>query len=198
MWVLKQCYKCKEIKELQEFVRHKDKSFGRDATCIMCNRKRVREWVEVNKEKARETKKKWSEVNKEKTNERSKKYYKTKVSKDPFMKFKWYVRTHIRRSFKRVNSTKSKNDTSVDILGMSIEQFHTHIEKQFTKGMTLANYGEWHLDHIVPISYANNEEEVLKLCHYSNYQPLWASDNVTKWANFHPVTNLHFKETFES
>ena len=46
--------------------------------------------------------------------------------------------------------------------------------------MTWDNQGEWHLDHIYPISKATTEEEVIALCHYKNYQPLWAADNLAK------------------
>jgi hypothetical protein len=46
--------------------------------------------------------------------------------------------------------------------------------------MSWENQGEWHLDHIMPISLAKTEEEVIKLNHYTNFQPLWAEDNVRK------------------
>lgn len=46
--------------------------------------------------------------------------------------------------------------------------------------MSLDNYGDWHLDHILPISLAENEEDVIKLNHYTNFQPLWAIDNFKK------------------
>ena len=46
--------------------------------------------------------------------------------------------------------------------------------------MTWSNYGEWHLDHKVPISWAKSEEEVYKLSHYTNFQPLWMNDNLSK------------------
>ena len=46
--------------------------------------------------------------------------------------------------------------------------------------MNWDNAGKWHLDHIIPISSAKNEEDIIKLNHYTNFQPLWAIDNLTK------------------
>ena len=46
--------------------------------------------------------------------------------------------------------------------------------------MNWDNRSEWHIDHIVPLSSANTEEELIRLCHYTNLQPLWAEDNLKK------------------
>jgi hypothetical protein len=58
------------------------------------------------------------------------------------------------------------------------------MEKQFKNEMTWENYGfyGWHIDHIIPLSSAKNEEELYKLCHYTNLQPLWAKENLSKGA----------------
>ena len=78
------------------------------------------------------------------------------------------------------NQGYTKRSKTFDILGVDFDTFKKHIERQFTKGMTWNNHGEWHYDHIIPISSAKTEEEVIKLNHYTNFQPLWAEDNLRK------------------
>jgi hypothetical protein len=46
--------------------------------------------------------------------------------------------------------------------------------------MSWENRSEWHIDHIVPLSSAKSEAEIIFLNHYSNLQPLWAKDNIQK------------------
>ena len=55
-----------------------------------------------------------------------------------------------------------------------------YLENLFTENMNWSNYGEWHIDHIMPLSPANTEEEIYNLCHYTNLQPLWGEDNLKK------------------
>lgn len=75
-----------------------------------------------------------------------------------------------------------KNSKTFEIIGCSPELLKEHLEKQFTKNMVWENYGYygWHIDHIIPLSSATNEEELYKLCHFTNLQPLWAEDNLKK------------------
>ena len=75
-----------------------------------------------------------------------------------------------------------KNSKTQEMLGCSFADLKLHLEKQFRDGMTWENnkFFGWHLDHIVPISSAKTEQDVIKLCHYTNLQPLWWHENLSK------------------
>jgi len=73
-----------------------------------------------------------------------------------------------------------KTGRTEEILGCSFEELKIHLENQFTEGMSWDNFGKWHIDHVIPLSSACNEDEMLKLCKYENTQPLWAADNQKK------------------
>lgn len=72
--------------------------------------------------------------------------------------------------------------SAVRDLGCTIEFFKTYIASMFLAGMNWDNYGKWHLDHIVPLSSfdLSDKEHFLKAVHHTNYQPLWAVDNLKK------------------
>jgi hypothetical protein len=76
----------------------------------------------------------------------------------------------------------SKKSKTFETLGCSYEDFKQHLERQFTKGMTWDNHGQWHIDHVVPLSKFDltDRSQFLKACHYTNLQPLWAIDNIRK------------------
>lgn len=97
---------------------------------------------------------------------------------DPLYKAKLAIRSTISCSIRKQGY--KKNGRTYEILCCTYEYFKEHIEKQFTDGMSWDNYGEWHLDHKIPISWATTEDEVYKLNKYENFQPLWASENCSK------------------
>lgn len=74
------------------------------------------------------------------------------------------------------------NATALEFLGCSVPHFFLHIERQFREGMGWYNWGKWVLDHILPCSsFDFRIKENLRLCfHFSNLQPLWARENMTK------------------
>jgi hypothetical protein len=88
------------------------------------------------------------------------------------------VRGRVNKFLKSKNITKTNK--TFDIVGCTPEFLKEHLEQQFTEGMSWDNQGKWHIDHIIPLSSAKTEEEIYKLCHYTNLQPLWAEDNLNK------------------
>ena len=75
--------------------------------------------------------------------------------------------------------------SSTEYLGCDIDTFKAHIESQFKEGMTWESHGEWHIDHKIPLKYKRNGEtpsleEVALRLHYTNTQPMWASENISK------------------
>lgn len=81
---------------------------------------------------------------------------------------------------------EQKIDRTETILGYTFDDFRLHLEKQFKPGMTWANHGEWHIDHIKPISVFVKEgiSDMRVINALSNLQPLWAKDNLSKQAKW--------------
>lgn len=74
----------------------------------------------------------------------------------------------------------SKKSRTAALLGCTWDYFAAHIERQFTDGMCWERFPEIHLDHIKPMATASSEDEAVARCHYTNFQPLWAADNIRK------------------
>jgi len=140
-------------------------------------------YYEANKEKILAKNKAWNEAHKDHLRGTLKEWRKRKWNNDPLHKLKMNTNLNIRLSMRYVAGAKKRQRTC-EILGCSIPEFKVYIEKQFKEGMTWSNWGrldkEWQLDHIVPVSIGTTEEEIVRLNHYSNFQPLWAKENITK------------------
>lgn len=136
---------------------------------------RNREWKIHNKEKIKNSTKEWREKNKEKIKEYRRNYEKLKSGSDNLYKLKKILRNTILRYI------KNKKFTTTEILGCDYESFKIYFESLFTEGMCWDKLGsEIHIDHIIPLSSAKNEEELYKLNHHTNLQPLWSKDNLIK------------------
>ena len=89
--------------------------------------------------------------------------------------------TFMRGALRRV-LTREKSARTEVMLGYTRQEIEQHIEKQFQRGMSWANYGEWHIDHIIPIAhFLNNgiEDPAVINC-LSNLRPIWADENHKK------------------
>lgn len=83
----------------------------------------------------------------------------------------------------------AKKTSAKELVGCSIPQLRKHLERQFIDGMAWDNYGDWHIDHIKPCAaFDLTSEDEQRVCfHYSNLQPLWASENMSKGAKWDEV-----------
>ena len=97
---------------------------------------------------------------------------------DPLFNLIKRVRSRLGNALR--NNGYTKRNKTREILGCSWEEFKIHIESQFRTGMTWENRSEWHIDHRIPLATAKTEEDVIRLNHYTNLQPLWAKDNLLK------------------
>ena len=196
----KVCNICGENKPIGEFYIHKSSKDGRRNDCKVCNsekrkkyngryKDRVSNWYLNNKELTVQRSKEWKENNYERTcllNRKSDKKRRSVITKknkeryhsDSLFRLRNSIPHLIRGSFKKKGY--SKKSLTSEILGIDYEGFYKHIENQFTNGMTWDNRGLWELDHKIPVSLGKTEEEIIKLNHYTNFQPLWKKDNIIK------------------
>jgi hypothetical protein len=139
-------------------------------------------WYEQNKEHRKEYLKKYREKNIDKIREVKRTYEKTRKYNDPLYKLIANFRTAIYQVLKENNI--QKNGHYFEVLQYTPEDLIVHLENQFTDGMSWENYGEWHVDHLLPISLHNiqeiGDEEFMKCWSLSNLQPLWADENIRK------------------
>jgi hypothetical protein len=79
---------------------------------------------------------------------------------------------------------RRKNKPWHEAVGYTVEELRSHLERQFTKGMSWENYGEWHVDHIIPVTafnYDSVDHPEFKVCWaLTNLRPLWAEQNISK------------------
>ena len=201
----KKCYKCKGIKGVSEFTTKNSNKDGLNSDCKDCvlefrrygrlseteikaikdlenkreqKREYLRKWREKNKEKVKQQvkqyqeankkniikyKKKYKEDNKENINKHAKYKYKT----DTLFRLKMSARGSVIRYLKNGKSKRTR-----EIIGLDFKEFQDYLKAEYTEGM--------HLDHIIPLSWAINDEEVYILNHYSNFQILTAEENLAK------------------
>ena len=161
--------------------------------CKQCEYISQKKWRGKNSEYMKRYGKKWREENEN----YFKKYFHTPEHKEYIKKYlKEYMRKYIVRHPKlklRQNISRSiryslndnkRNKHWETLVGYTLQDLKKHLEKQFQKGMTWKNYGEWHIDHKIPVSVFNFEkpEDIdFKRCWaLKNLQPMWAIDNLRK------------------
>jgi len=184
--------KVKESKK-EYYNKNRDKINEKNKNYRLNNIDKILLYREKNKDKLKNQSSKWRKNNIDKKREWEKEYLRKKYKDDVLYKLSKNVRTRL-REFLKINNM-SKNNTTFNFVGCTVEELKLHIENQFVIGMRWDNHGVhgWHIDHIIPLSSAKTEEDLCKLCHYTNLQPLWAKDNMTKGNKIvTPLTNNTF------
>lgn len=145
-----------------------------------------RKWYELHKNEKREKRykssKEWYQKNKKKCFEYNKKYVLNRRKTDHVFRSIQSLRARMNNAVKKIKTGKC--DNTMCLVGCSVHDFKKHIESLWKPEMSWENYGinGWHIDHIIPVSSFNltiNSEQG-KCFHYTNLQPLWASENRKK------------------
>lgn len=164
----KRCWKCEEEKTLDNFWKEKSRGDGLSPLCKSCKRAKAKkymskygpEYFQKNKDKIQAQRK-----------ERRRTHEPTRIA------------ATIRNRLYNVITCRYKSKPTLELIGIeSWEKLAQHLESQFTDGMSWDNYGQWHIDHIRPcVSFDLTDPEQQKECfNYTNLQPLWAKDNLSK------------------
>lgn len=206
------CTKCTILKNEDSFHRFKGSADGLKSWCKACcidyNKKynienkeklsvfykkryynkredrlqKQKQYASKNKDSKSDYDKKYYELNKIKIIKNKVDYVSKRIKKDLSFKIKFRIRDRLRKALK----TNQKKGSAIEDLGCTIEELKLHLESKFHPGMTWDNYGlhGWHIDHIKPLIRFNLEDidQFKQACHYSNLQPLWAKDNLSKGA----------------
>jgi hypothetical protein len=162
-----------------------------------------------NKQKIKTYKKHYRVVNKDKLKIKKNVYYKNNKDKIKIKKSNYYqftkderkkynynklktdiqykLRSNLRSRLNRAITNGYKAGSAVKDLGCSIDEFKIYLESKFLPGMSWDNWSRdgWHIDHIKPLSSFDlkSREQLLEACHYTNLQPLWAEENLSKGKN---------------
>lgn len=138
-------------------------------------------WQKANSEKAKAKAKIWLKANPEKRKVCAKKYY-IKCYATPEGRLNHNMRTQLRRCLLKTKETTSQLKHG---LPYTIAELRAHLERQFTNGMSWDNRGEWHIDHIIPLSSfkftSSADPEFQAAWALSNLRPLWAKENQVKY-----------------
>lgn len=173
-----ECTKCGKDKPPEDFNIRKERGqpYRQCRTCMAAKSKR---WFEANKEKNAEYTRNW--VSAEPEGARAVwREMKRRQRANPRRRFAMAVSTAVTNSL----AGRCKSNSTYAVLGYTKEDLASHLERQFSKGMAWDNYGDWHVDHIVPLSSfdirGTDCDEFRAAWALGNLRPLWATENILK------------------
>lgn len=185
------CKDCRNEKERNNYLKNKEAVSIRNKKWKSINKERTKELRKLQydraklrpdfKEKERMWRKKYKSEHKEEIKVKRCLYQQKKRSIDPIYKLKGNIRKMMNRSI--IKNGFTKKSRTYQLLGCSYEFVKQYLESKFEPWMNWNNHGtynsnptqlnqSWDIDHIIPLFTAETEEDLLKLFHYTNLQPL--------------------------
>lgn len=143
------------------------------------NKEQIKEYCEKNKERKKEYDREYNEKNRERRNEYLKEYNKNKRKENELFTVSVRCRSRIQQFIRQKGYRKTSK--TFKMIGCTPEQLLEHLHKTWYDNYGTEYNGEpVHIDHIIPLSSAKTEEDVYRLCHYTNLQYLKPEDNLAK------------------
>lgn len=169
----KLCTICNTQKSISEFYFHKAKCKYR-AECKVC---------------ASAYRKTHYNNNRTKIIKQTTAYQLNRVKCDPAYKIEKNMRCRLYHAIVKKGACKSNN--TMKLVGCTRVYLKKYLENMFIEDMSWDNYGSsetkcWHIDHIKPCaSFDLSDPNQQIMCfHYTNLQPLWGPDNLSKSNKF--------------
>ncbi len=174
-----------------EKYRHKSKNYNAK------NSEKVRKvrkiYCSLNKERLNAASREYAKNHKEDANRRNSIRFKKLRKEDPKFRLRRLMTDGIYRSLKNKCGYSWEK-----LVGYTFQDLIKHIERQFKPNMNWDNFGQWHVDHIIPQSVFNYDSfthiDFKKCWALKNLQPLWAKENLKKSAkldkSFQPSLKL--------
>lgn len=173
------CTTCKETLPITAFGKRSSSSDGLQRQCRSCGSEAQKAYRARHPGRAQESIRKWTVANREKRREIDR-------LKSARRRLRPEVRLNNRISCAVWRGLKDRKAgrTWAELVGYELRELTQHIERQFLKGMSWENMGEWHIDHITPLSSFSfteaHDADFKRAWALPNLRPLWAVDNVEK------------------
>lgn len=200
----KVCSKCREKKSINAFT--KANRNGRRGDCRACRSTYSAQWYESLSEaekrarsnipgkkeymaeynrlhsvRLKEQKRVWVEENRERHRANVRAAMRRRRSTP-----KGRLESNVARAVHRALNGKKNGEPSFEVLGFSVEELTAHLERQFSRGMTWENYGDWHVDHIRPLAsfqyHTASDPQFREAWALTNLRPFWGVENISKGA----------------
>ena len=175
---VRKCSKCGTEKPLTDYYFRKERN-NHYFQCKLCWHQKGLSWISKNPEKHRDFHRRWVANDPENAREAARRGSR-KRRLDPQTRCRMAFSTALWASLVGIR----KRRPTFELLGYTREQLISHLERQFQRGMSWDNYGDWHIDHIRPLSSfkiaSKDDPSIQEAWGLSNLRPLWARENILK------------------